>query len=196
MRHFKIYELIYTVILIAIFTLAILLFIYVDDKSVAFAFALIGIVIPIIDNIIKPFQEKKEEKFKESQKVKELYNSIQDFFKYLESKQYWANPEKKDEKINTKILSLHDNIEDLRKYFGYNIINEERGQYKKKITILEGRYIITFRNSKPFESFINKIGRVRGPFKLYEENNTALEIKDLMYTEIKNKLKNKYNLKL
>jgi len=61
---------------------------------------------------------------------------------------------------------------------------------------LEGRYIITFRNHAPFECFINKKGRVQGPFKLHEENTTAQEIKNLMYNEIKSKLKNNHNLKI
>ncbi len=196
MRYFRINELIYSGILLGIFTLSILLFIYMDDKLVGFALALIGTALPIIEKIIKPFQENKEEKFKKSQKVKELYNSFRDFIKYLESKQYWANSERNDERINTKILSFRDNIGDFRKYFGYNIINEERTQYAKKITILEGKFIITFRNHSPYESYIKKKGIEGGPFRLYKGNTSAIEIKDLMFNEIRTRLKEKFNLKI
>lgn len=163
---------------------------------VGFVLSLTGITFAIFDNILKPYRKDFEEKIKEYRNVKNLFDLIQELLEYLESKEYWDNKERRDEKINTKILSFIDDIENLRKYFGFNLINEERGNYNKKITILEGRFIITFRNHTPYESFINKKGRVLGPFNLNKENTTASEIKDLMYTEIKNKLKNKYNLKI
>ena len=166
------------------------------NELVAFVFSLIGIMIAIIDNIIKPFQKEFEERIKESKKIKELFDSIQKLLEYLESKQYWGNNEGRDEKINTKILSFTDNIEDLRKYFGFNILNEERGKNNKQITLLEGRFIITFRNHAPYECFINKKGRISGPFRLYKGISSASEIKDLMNNEIKTKLKCKYNLKI
>ncbi len=146
------------------------------------------------ERILKHYNKRVEEKINEYKTGKYLFDLIQELLEYLESKQYWDNKERKDEKINTKILSLIDNIEDLRKYFGINIINEERGYYNKKITILEGRFIITFRNSKPFESFIDKKGSVSGPIKLYDGETSASDIKDLIYYEIKTKLKSKYNL--
>ena len=127
---------------------------------VGFVLSLIGLTFAIFDNILKPYQKEFEEKIKEYRNVKYLFDSIQELLEYLESKQYWDNKERKDEKINTKILSFIDNIENLRKYFGFNIINEERGKFNKIITILEGRFIITFRNHHPYESFINKKGRV------------------------------------
>jgi len=195
MKNYKIFELIYLGILIGIISLSILLFIFMNEL-VAFVFSLIGITIAVFDDIIKPFRKEFEERTKESKKVKVLFGLIQELLEYLESKQYWDNTETRDEKINTKILSFTDNIEDLRKYFGLNIVNEERGKYNKTITILEGRFIITFKNHTPYESFINKRRRVRGPFRLNESNTTALEIKEVMYSEIKTKLKNKYNLKI
>ena len=137
-----------------------------------------------------------EEKIIENEKVKELFALIQELIEYLVSKTYWDNEEIKDEKINTKILRMTDNIENLRKYFGFNIINEERGKYDKIITILEGRFILNFRNRNPYESFINKKGRMKGPFRLCNENISSLEIKDLMYKEIRTELKNKFNQKI
>ena len=43
-------------------------------------------------------------------------------------------------------------------------------------------------------SFIDKKGSVSGPFKLYDGETSASDIKDLIYYEIKTKLKSKYNL--
>ena len=189
----KIFELVYLGILMGIIVISTILFIFMN-VLVGFVLSLIGITFAIFDNILKPYQKKFEEKIKECKKVKYLFDMFQELLEYLESKRYWDSNERNDEKINTRILSFTDNIEDLRKYFGYNIINEQRGQFNKKITVLEGRFIITFKNHTPYDCYINKKGRVNGPFKLYEENTSASEIKDLMYNEIKTNLKNKYNL--
>ncbi len=132
----------------------------------------------------------------DSKKINDLFDSIQDFLEYLESEQYWGNTEIRDEKINTKILNFTDNIEDLRKYFGFNIINEDQGKFFKTITILDCRFIITFKNHAPYESLINKKGRVIGPFRLNKGNTSAQKIKELLYKEIKTKLIKKYNLKI
>ena len=191
----KIFELIYLGILIGIITISIILFIFMN-ALVGFVLSLIGLTFAIFDNILKPYRKEFEEKIKEQKKVKYLFALFQELLEYLESKQYWDNNERNDEKINTKILSFTDNIEELRKYFGYNIINEERGQFNKKITLLEGRFIITFKNHTPYDCYINKKGRVNGPFKLYEENTSASEIKNLMHNEIKTNLKDKYNLEI
>ena len=76
----------------------------------------------------------------DSKKINDLFDSIQDFLEYLESELYWGNTEIRDEKINTKILNFTDNIEDLRKYFRFNIINDNQGKFFKTITILDGRF--------------------------------------------------------
>ncbi len=189
----KFFELFYLGMLMGIVVISILLFIFMNTL-VGFILSLIGITSAIFDYILKPYRKEYEEKNKEYKKVKYFFDSFQELLEYLESNQYWECSERKNEKINTKILSFTDNIEELRKYFGFNIINEERGQYNKKITILEGRFIITFRNHAPYDCYINNNGRVNGPFKLYEENTSASEIKNFMYNEIKSNLKNKYNL--
>jgi len=128
--------------------------------------------------------------------VNELFNSILDFLKYLESEEYWVNTGNRDEKLNSKILNFTDNIEDLKNYFGFNIISQEEGNSIKTITILEGRYIITFKIHTPYESTINKKGRVMGPFRLDKRNTSAQKIKELMFSEIRTKLKMKHNLKI
>jgi len=130
----------------------------------------------------------------DSKRINELFNSIQDLIEYLESEQYWSNTGIKDEKLNSKILKFTDLSGALKKYFGINIISEEQGKLFKTITILEGRYIITFKISAPFESTINKKGRVRGPFSLDTRNISAQEIKELLFNEIKTKINNEYNL--
>ncbi len=132
----------------------------------------------------------------DSKKINDLFDSIQDFLEYLESELYWGNTEIRDEKINTKILNFTDNIEDLRKYFGFNIINDNQGKFFKTITILDGRFLITFKNHAPYESSINKKGRVIGPFRLNKGNTSAQKIKELLYKEIKTNLIKKYNLKI
>ncbi len=129
-------------------------------------------------------------------RVNELFNSILDLLEHLESEEYWVNTGIRDEKLKAKILNFTDNIEDLKNYFGFNIISQEQGNSFKTITILEGRYIITFRIHPPYESTINKKGRVMGPFRLDKENTTAQEIKKLMFSEIRAKLKMKLNLKI
>lgn len=88
---------------------------------------------------------------------------------------------------------MTNNIEDLKNYFGFNITNQEQGISFKTIAILEGRYIIAFRFRPPYESTINKKGRVRGPFRLDKENTTAQNIKKLMLSEIRTKLKIKHD---
>ncbi len=127
-------------------------------------------------------------------RINELFNSIQDLIEYLESEQYWSNTGIEDEKLNSKVLKFADYSGALKKYFGINIISEEQGKTFKTITILEGRYIITFKISAPFESTINKKGRVRGPFSLDTRNTSAQEIKELLFNEIKTKINNEYNL--
>ena len=71
-----------------------------------------------------------EEKNKDTKKVQELYIILKELVEHLESKEYWDNTEINDEKVNTKISGIVDNIEDFRKYFGLNIINEERRKFK------------------------------------------------------------------
>lgn len=131
-----------------------------------------------------------------SKRVNELFNSILDFLEYLESEEYWVNTGIRDEKLNTKILNFTDNIEDLKSYFGFNFISQEQGDSLKIITILEDRYIITFKIHAPYESTINKKGRVMGPFRMDKRNAAAQEIKELMFNEIRTKLKMKHNLKI
>jgi len=120
--------------------------------------------------------------------------SIQDLLEYLESEEYWVNTGNRDERLNSKILKFTDYSGALKKYFGINIISEEQGSPIKTITILEGRYIVTFKISAPFESTINKKGRVMGPFSLDTRNTSAQEIKELLFNEIKTKINNEYNL--
>ena len=129
-------------------------------------------------------------------RVNEFFNSIMDLLEYLESEKYLVNTRIRDEKLTAKILNFTENIEDLKKYFGFNIISQEQGSYLKTITLLEGRYIITFKIHSPYKSTINKKGRVMGPFRLDKRNTTAQKIKELMFSEIRNKLKMKHNNKL
>ena len=123
----------------------------------------------------------------DQKRVNELFNSFLDLLEYLESEEYWVNTGIRDEKLNTKILNFADNIEDLQNYFGFDIINQ--GNSFKTITILEGRYIISFKIHPPYESTINKKGRVMGPFILDKRNLPAQQIKELMLSEIRTKLK-------
>ena len=132
----------------------------------------------------------------DKKRVNELFNSIMDLLEYLESEEYWVNSGIRDEKLNIKILNFTENIEDLKKYFGLNIISQEQGSYFKTITLLEGRYIITFKIHAPYKSTINKKGRVMGPFRLDKRNTAAQKIKELIFSEIRNKLKMKHNNKL
>jgi len=193
MKKFTQFEQIYLGILTGIITLSVILY-FLMDALIAFVIFLIGIIIAIFNNVLKPYQKELEEKNKDIKKVQELYIILKELIEHLESKEYWDNHEINDEKVNTKISQVVDNIEDFRKYLGLNIINEERGKFNKTITILEGRFILKFRNHSPYESFINKKGRVKGPFKLYEGDTTSLEIKNLLLTEIKDKLKKKFVL--
>lgn len=195
MKNYKIFEWVYLGILMGIILLSILLFIFMNEL-VAFIISLIGIIVAIFDNIMKSIRKDFEEKVKESKKVEELFNSFENLIEYLESEDYWDNNDRRDEKINTKMLSFKDSMEDLRKYFGFNILNVEREKYNKTITILEGRFVVTFRNHLPYECYINKKDRVRGPFELRKENKPAQDIKYLMYNEMKSKLRNRYNLKI
>jgi len=125
MKIYKIFEWIYLGILIGIVVLSIFLFIFMNEL-VAFIISLIGISVAIFDNIIKSSRKEFEEKIKESKNIGDLFISIQELLEYLEGDQYWGNNERRDEKINTKILRFTDHMEDLRKYFGFNIINIER----------------------------------------------------------------------
>jgi cell shape-determining protein MreC len=186
MKNYKIFEWIYSAILLGVIILAIFLFIS-KNELVAFIISLIGIAVAIFDNIFRSIRKDFEEKIRERKKVKALFNSFKSLVEYLESKNYWGNIDTKDEKINTKLSIFSDNMLDLRKYFGINILNVERGRYDKTITILEGRYIMTFRNHSPYKCDINKKDRVRGPFELRKENDVAQNIKNLMLSEMGSK---------
>jgi hypothetical protein len=166
------------------------------NELIAFIFSQIGIIIAIFNIILKPFQKELEEKNKDIKKVRELFVILQELIGYLESKEYWENSEIYDEKVNTKISLIVDNIEDFRKFLGLSLIHEERNKFNKIITILEGRFILKFRNHNPYEGYINKKGRVQGPFKLRYDNKTSSEIKNLLFTEIKSRLKKKFNLEI
>ena len=87
-----------------------------------------------------------------------------------------------------------DEEKSMRKYFGYNIINEERGKYKKIVTLLNGTYKLSFRNRHPYNCEIHKKGLKTGAERLFGGEDSAIMIKDQMLSEIKSHLNQKFEI--
>jgi len=183
------YPFIFIVFLVTFYFLA-------NNEMLTFATALVGMCIPALQGLFRTFRNDQEEIRVNTKIAKELYSQLTNLLGYLESKEYWDNKEKKDEKINTILRRFNDNQANLRKYFGYNIINEDRKRYDKTITLLEGKYSISFRNHIPYTCSINEKGSSIGPERLYKSNKSAVEIKDRMLKEIIVNIEKRYELRL
>jgi len=196
MRKIQILELIYPIIQIILFIVFLTLSFFFDQNEILFYGSLIGMVIPAVGSILKPFKEEKVDLSKRTETVKELYDIILDLLSYLESKKYWNNLEIKDEKINTIITYFRNEKKLMTKYFGYNIINEERNRYDKVITLLSGDYKLSFRNRHPYNCEISKRGLKTGFERLFRGEGSAILIKDQLLSDIKTYLKEKYDIKV
>ena len=174
----------------------LIFFFFTNNDDLTFATALVGMFIPALQGVFRTFSKNHEEFRRNTKLAKELYSNLRDLLGYLESKEYWDNRERKDEKVNTILKTFNDNQANLRKYFGYNIINEDRKRFDKTITLLEGKYSIIFRNHTPYSCSINEKGMPAGPERLYKSNNSAIEIKERMFKEIVVHLEERYDLKL
>ena len=129
---------------------------------------------------------------KEEKKVNRLYTNVIDFLNYIKSDNYINNDDRYDEYVNFKIKYFTDNEKELRKYFQFHLYNGDLKQFNKRITFVEGRYAVNFRNHRPYSSSIEKKGRVPNPFSLKDNP----EILNLMINEIKENIKKNFAIKI
>ncbi len=94
----------------------------------------------------------------EEKKVNQMNNNVVEFLNHIKSDNYLNSNDRLDEYVNFKTNYFADNEKEFRKYFQF-VLYDRDDKWDKRITFMEGKYIVKFRNHRQYSSSIEKKGQ-------------------------------------
>lgn len=135
------------------------------------------------------------EDIKATEKILKKYLRIQKFIEYLFSEDHLnqdSNEVRNDERVISELNWIKQNEKEINDYYTIFRRKDEPGKYAKVLSLLNGEYLVQFRDHAPFKSTIKTNGTIIESSAMKKVNSILYKI----FEGIKNHIKDNYNIRL